>query len=488
MKHTRLLALATAFMLLLAIDARPNNLQINDVKKVNVDLSKKFLWINCRISWDNSWRVSASPGNWDAAWVFVKYRIDGGNWQHATLSTDPGHFTVPKSCSIDIGSDGKGFFAYPSSEGNGSINWKEVFICWDYGADGVPDNATNIEVQVFGIEMVYVPQGAFQVGSSGGSENNHFHQGDVVTKPFVVQTENEIRLGNDNDQSLWATGAWDNPAVGTIIPATFPKGYDAFYCMKYEISQGQYTDFLNSLTSAQAEIRYSSVSGNRYTISGTHPNFEVTSPDLACNYISWADGVAYCDWAGLRPMSELEYEKACRGTVSAVANEFAWGTAAVTISAYTLEQAGTADEGIDANYSTSSNCSYYDTNDAGGISGPLRVGIFAAHPDNSGRETSGATFYGIMEMSGNVLERAVTVGNATGRAFTGLNGDGELDERGDADVANWPDVTANGSGFRGGDWDDTRASKRLQLADRSFAASPITTDGDSYGFRGVRCP
>ena len=485
MKHT-VLALATALMLLLVTDASPNNLQISNVMKQQVDLSENLLWIKCRISWDNSWRVSSSPGNWDAAWVFVKYRIDGGNWQHATLSTSPGDFSVPSGCSIDIGSDGKGFFAYRNSEGSGSINWKGVSICWDYGADGVPDNATNIEVQVFGIEMVYVPQGRFVVGSNGGIENNHFHQGDVVTKPFAITTEDEIRLGNDNDRSLWALGEWDNPDVGTELPAVFPKGYDAFYCMKYEISQGQYADFLNTLTSTQVENRYSPISVNRYTIGGTYPDLTASSPDLACNYISWADGTAYCDWAGLRPMTELEYEKACRGAEEAVANEHAWGTAAITISPYTLEQAGTADEGIDENYSVAAgNCSFAATND---VSGPLRVGIFAAHPDNTGRVTSGATFYGIMEMSGNLFERSVTVGNATGRAFTGVNGDGELDEEGDADVTNWPDVTAVGSGFRGGDWDDPHAQKRLQLADRSFAARPGTTDWNSYGFRGVRCP
>ena len=30
-------------------------------------------------------------------------------------------------------------------------------------------------------------------------------------------------------------------------------------------------------------------------------------------HISWSDMSAYLDWSGLRPMTELEYEKACRG-------------------------------------------------------------------------------------------------------------------------------------------------------------------------------
>ena len=30
-------------------------------------------------------------------------------------------------------------------------------------------------------------------------------------------------------------------------------------------------------------------------------------------YISWPDLLAYADWAALRPITELEYEKAARG-------------------------------------------------------------------------------------------------------------------------------------------------------------------------------
>ena len=37
-------------------------------------------------------------------------------------------------------------------------------------------------------------------------------------------------------------------------------------------------------------------------------------------------GVAFADWAGLRSMTELEYEKACRGPLEPVAGEYAFGT------------------------------------------------------------------------------------------------------------------------------------------------------------------
>ncbi|MFN3345365.1 MAG: hypothetical protein ACK412_06920 [Chloroherpetonaceae bacterium] len=35
----------------------------------------------------------------------------------------------------------------------------------------------------------------------------------------------------------------------------------------------------------------------------------------------------YLAWSGLRPMTELEFEKACRGVEKGVPGEFAWGNA-----------------------------------------------------------------------------------------------------------------------------------------------------------------
>ena len=151
--------------------------------------------------------------------------------------------------------------------------------------------------------------------------------------------------------------------------------------------------------------------------------------------------------------------------------------------AYTLANAGASNEGIATNYSSGTgNASYSIT--VGSINGPLRVGIFAANGINTGRITAGASYYGIMELSGNMYERTVTIGNATGREFTGLHGDGALDASGEADVSNWPGTDAVGAGFRGGDWG--RHASYLRVSDRYDAAVTYPDRDGVYGFRAVR--
>jgi len=44
--------------------------------------------------------------------------------------------------------------------------------------------------------------------------------------------------------------SWKSGQAFTI-PATFPNGYHAFYLMKYEISEGMWTEFIMSLTESQ---------------------------------------------------------------------------------------------------------------------------------------------------------------------------------------------------------------------------------------------
>jgi len=116
---------------------------------------------------------------------------------------------------------------------------------------------------------------------------------------------------------------------------------------------------------------------------------------------------------------------------------------------------GQPNESIGAGYSaTAGNAWYAGTRAFDAIT---RVGIFAAYLSNTGRITSGATYWGIMEMSGHCWERTVSVGRPESRNFAGTHGDGALHANGNATNTDWPGFiagqgvnTAIGGGYRGG--------------------------------------
>ena len=87
-------------------------------------------------------------------------------------------------------------------------------------------------------------------------------------------------------------------------------------------------------------------------------------------------------------------------------------------------------------YTTNGNCNCKLWGVNSSPYGPFRAGIYAT--SSSTREWAGASFWGILDLSGSLWEYALTLGNVTGRAFTGLHGDGKLTADGYADVAFWP--------------------------------------------------
>ncbi|HVW59755.1 MAG TPA: SUMF1/EgtB/PvdO family nonheme iron enzyme [Puia sp.] len=502
--------LAVANLLLLA-----NNIAVRNVALTGNNISGHYTLIKFDLSWDNSWRVSTGPSNWDAAWVFAKYRVQGDTlWHHVTLhwvdgsGTGDGH-TVPAGAVIassnDNGAGGaRGVFIYHNAPmSQGSVSYTGAQLRWDYGVDSVGD-ADLVEVKVFAIEMVYVPQGSFYVGTGGG-EVGAFYTYPDTTQPYHVTSEGAIPVGTTNGALYYKTGV-PGDYLGPV-PDSFPKGYQAFYCMKYEITQDQYVAFLNVLDSAQAlQMSISNTNSVRNGITQwtiQHPlrpeEYTTSNPYVPAN-MSIYDLCGYLDWAALRPMTELEYEKACRGPVTPVQNEFAWGSrdlqgynaanGTLTSARYKLTDPGTANEYVDTNYSVGSGNAVWLYN---AIFTPnyyiTRAGAFAGSPGNSGRITAGATYYGIMEMAGNMVEQIITMGYPEGRAFTGRPGDGRLAATGFTDEGNWPARTTlyQGSGNKGGYYNSSSPFD-LMVSDRRIAADNFAffSGKAGNGGRGVR--
>ena len=465
-----------------------NNITVSGVTITGQDTPAQTCKVQFDVSWDNSWRNSVT---YDAAWVFVKYSTDGGSsWTHATLKssgTNPAGFSQGAGTGLDIGvpADKKGAFLQRNSNGSGSVSTAGIQFVWDWGIEGLFVNTTAL-LKVFAIEMVHIPEGAFYAGDPDGSTG--------PTNCFYTSgTEDAYQISSEAAISIGATSGYlyydaDNSDSGDQlgpIPANFPKGYNAFYLMKYEISQEEYVDFFNTLTDPQKAER--DITGNHATYGGKDTDSEVyrnsiswTSGDasagananVACNYLAWADLAAYADWAGLRPITELEFEKAARGPTAAINGEYVWGSKDID-NANTLLNGSTADEGVVE--IGNGLCNY--NND--GMLGPLRCGFAAT--SNTTRSQAGAGYYGNMELSGNLWEICVTVGNGAGRAFTGLHGNGILDAGGDANVSGWPGTNGVGSGFRGGNW--FIDSSRCRVSDRFSAAAMGVTRSNTFGSR-----
>jgi hypothetical protein len=283
--------------------------------------------IMASLRWENSWRISTGPANYDAVWVFAKYRVGtedpvlvgassvgttvtvpttawlrvgmpvvltGGTgalqtnsrvasilgptsftmslapttplnkatlvarriWEHAQMSSESAHHTAAAGSVIQPVPDGVGAFVYRSGNGSGTLVLDSLRFRWNYGVNGVKDQDL-VELRVFGIEMVAVPTGSFAVGS-GGTMSGEFYAAPILNprSPYSITSENAITVDSLSAGALYyQTSTADEGDRQGPIPALFPKGYQGFFAMKYEASQGQYRDFLNTLTYLQQSRR-----------------------------------------------------------------------------------------------------------------------------------------------------------------------------------------------------------------------------------------
>ncbi len=333
-------------------------------------------------------------------------------------------------------------------------------------------NVKPDDFRVLGVEMVLIPEGPFSLGN-GPLSHCSFFRYPPPAKPFPVESEAALPLG-DRDGALTFHPDHHNPAVNGTLPETFPKGFRAFYCMKYGLRWQDYAQMLNLLNVQQATNRFPfGVNAEGFfessTITGQHPHVKAGNPNANCSNLSWPDGAAVADWCGLRPMTEMEYEKAFRGSFTKIKAEMSGPEMGDLLAGGGPEE----DLGLPGTESP-------DRKAVAGYWVDYEWGPFPK--DKAGTIAPGTMYYGVV--ANGWCEQCVTVGHEKGWGFRGTHGDGNLSPEGDADVPDWPGADGLGSGYRG---HYGPPSPSLRVFNRGLAAHGRGSRGHGEkGWRSVR--
>lgn len=165
-------------------------------------------------------------------------------------------------------------------------------------------------------------------------------------------------------------------------------------------------------------------------------------------------------------MTELEFEKACRGPSQPIPHEFPWNTN----NKDKLQRV-------------------VHTNDELQLLNNLQE----SELNDSNRDQFGASYYWVMDLAGSLWERCVTIGDSVGRSFKGTHGDGMLAPHGFASNADWPKGSTEtaGFGFRGGGYYEHHMqyggfNPHSPIGYRNFGSWPGGARSLAYGSRFVR--
>ena len=495
--------LISCFILLFVFQANANNLILGTPTISGSTIS-------FTIKWDNSWLVSTGPSNWDAVWVFIKRQACDQNsqnpWLHADLASS-GHSVGGSQLQVDLAPDNKGVFIRRTSSAAGKGNISQVTVTLTLASAINTDN-----IGLYGVEMVNVPQGQFYIGDgepNAGLWQINFTDGNSFNPKLITAAIQSAGIGASSNYSRVNSGS------SVALPATYPVGYNSFYCMKYEITSAQYVSFLNTLTynqqlrlmrdpnatppqSPQGTLINNTYNGYRIEIKTPGEALTVLKPavfgndatndnvfDQEDDALGFPVGLgtkqylAFLDWSALRPMTEFEFEKACRGPVYPVVNEYAWGT---------TDFLGFNSKTITDRYKSTETLSGTGLG-MGNINSSVNYRVGIAATATSTRVNAGATYYGILDMTGGMAERVVGQNNVDYSTFSSQNhGDGNLTSEAYSNVVGW---TENMIGSRGFSWNNewngfTISNRAWNHHNRPSLGNDNQADWAGFGGRGVR--
>lgn len=432
--------------------------------------------INFTIEWKNSWH---NERNRDASWVFFKLDQNVRS-THQYLKPGTGKMLWKGDSSmpdakIEIASDGSGLFVYTASKYRGDLQYH---ISVERDTAKTPLNVRFERVEPVAIEMVYIPEGGFTLGDPDLSALDYgaFYQSndngrfDGLIK--ITSEDQELTVGPKKGSLYYQSEEkiYQGDQQGPI-PASFPKGYDAFYLMKYEVTQGLYAKFLNLIGKSAASVRanfgapeYEQHGG---TIALKDGKYVAGAPDRRNVYFHWDDMMAFTDWAALRPFTEFEFTKASRGPLKPKSNEYPWNTSSMDEMVLRIDPA-TQDQ-------------------------VMLNGMTEKELDETTRVQFGASYFWVMNLAGSMWEKVITIGDEKGRSFTGEHGDGEISYYGFADVDDWPKgfTEVQGYGYRGGGYYGVRGEVTdfnpfSPIAFRKYGAWSGGPRNAAYGYRAAR--
>lgn len=483
-------------LLLFCFSSFANNIRVKKLSLSDTVFTSKNVNIKFDLSWENSWRDDI---NWDAAWITVKVKRANGSWKHVKFQSSGNTIEGNTSnAKIVVPEDKMGAFIYRSAKGTGNVDLTGIKLAWNYGLDSV-SRIDTVEIRLFATEMVYVPQGSFAFGDSYTPSSGMYYPtypdriipsifknfvaadtikfgrntpmfsiiSDKNTPKLSSATSNNNIAGSSSDQVI-SDGIYINglKGIGTdpdqpFKYPNFPVGYNAYYCMKYEVTQGQYTDFLNTTkisTVTQTGFPMPGMGTSllpqpgspnqplaRFSIEKQGESYTVSRPDRAMDYVNGTQLFAFANWSSLRPMTELEFEKAARGPLAPSAGDRAHGLPPTYISpsdylnkTITVLKLNTAENGTEVPVGVDSTKflnGIMNVEGGDGGTGPYRVGVFATN--SSSRISSGASYYGIMGLSDNTGEFVISLSSEVSRSYKDANGIGENSPLGFPTLSHW---------------------------------------------------
>ena len=252
-------------------------------------------------------------------------------------------------------------------------------------------------------------------------------------KPIVAEIDQaemmyvkagDFLLGTDD---VYTAGTEEGPQVEVYL--------DAFWMDKTEVTNRQYLLCVEAGTCAESSY-----------MTLRNPDYA----DFPVTYVTWENAKTYCEWAGKRLPTEIEWEKAARGSDGRV---YPWG-----------EEEPTLENKL-------ANIPYYSDTENELSAGLFKVGVF---PD-------GASPYGILDMAGNVWEWTSSYYDA---GYYQMLSEKAADE---GDVVDNPTGAETGSAYviRGGSAAETEVNNYLSYVRSTYRGYVNMSSSYYIGFRCV---